>query len=197
MLGFSVGLPPTTHHHGPVQRRCDHCKDRGSHWCSVSTECGQGVVVIELLEKVKTNEHEAKELCKSIANTVTVINSWHIVGRIGEERAEYFACICSEMEQCLIDIEEQLNDEKRKCRGFKKILTVNDFHDAIETYRRHVEDLKTDFLISITGECLLKLCELMAEVRNTNREGTGVARRDETMVHISINRTVFFALILF
>ncbi|SJL13669.1 uncharacterized protein ARMOST_17117 [Armillaria ostoyae] len=154
---FSVGLPPTTHHHGPVQRRCDHCKDRGSHWCSVSTECGQGVVVIELLEKVKTNEHEAKELCKSIANTVTVINSWHIVGRIGEERAEYFACICSEMEQCLIDIEEQLNDEKRKCRGFKKILTVNDFHDAIETYRRHVEDLKTDFLISITGECLLKL----------------------------------------
>lgn len=48
--------------------------------------------------KVKTNKHEAKELCESIANTVAVINS-HVAGKKGEQRTEYFADICSEMER--------------------------------------------------------------------------------------------------
>ncbi|KAK0432485.1 hypothetical protein EV421DRAFT_1848541 [Armillaria borealis] len=104
------------------------------------------VVVIELLEKVKTNKHEAKELCESIANTVTVINS-HAAGKKGEQRTEYFADICSEMERCLSDIEEQLNNERRKRRRLKGFVNANDFHDAIKTYRRRVEDLKTDFLV--------------------------------------------------
>ncbi len=38
-----------------------------------------------------------------------------------------------------------MKDEKRKRRGLKGFLNANDFHDAIETYRRRVEDLKMDF----------------------------------------------------
>ncbi len=39
--------------------------------------------------KVKTNKHEAKELCESIANTVAVINS-HVAGKKGEQRNGIF-----------------------------------------------------------------------------------------------------------
>ncbi|PBK93576.1 hypothetical protein ARMGADRAFT_1079880 [Armillaria gallica] len=107
------------------------------------------LVVIELLEKVKTNKCEVKELCESIVNTVTVIDS-HVAGRKGEDGAEYFA--------------EHVKDEKCKRRGLKGFLNANDFHDAIETYRRRVEDLKIDFLIHVTGDCSLMLYDLIAEV---------------------------------
>ncbi|SJL18380.1 uncharacterized protein ARMOST_21968 [Armillaria ostoyae] len=151
------------------------------------------VAVIELLEKVKTNKHEVKELCESIANTVTVINS-HVASRKGEERAEYFAGVCGEMERCLNDIAEHVKDEKRKRRGLKGFLNANDFHDAIETYRRRVEDLKMDFLIHVTGDCSLMLYDLIAEAR---KERNGAAHQDEIVIHIPLNRTTLFGLILF
>ncbi len=40
-----------------------------------------------------------------------------------------------------------MKDEKCKRRGLKGFLNANDFHGAIETYRRRVEDLKSDFLV--------------------------------------------------
>ncbi|PBK65233.1 hypothetical protein ARMSODRAFT_438686 [Armillaria solidipes] len=142
------------------------------------------VVVIELLDKVKTNKHRAKELAESVANTITVINS-HVTGRKGERRSEYFADICSEMERCLSGIAEHLNNETRKQRGLKGLL------DAIESYRRQIEDLKMDFLIHITSDCLLMQYDLMAEVRTTNRAGP----RDEIVIHIPIHHARFAMLI--
>ncbi|PBK93581.1 hypothetical protein ARMGADRAFT_1030179 [Armillaria gallica] len=93
------------------------------------------VAVIELLKKVKTNKCEVKELCESIANTVTIINS-HVMSKKGEQRVECFTDICGEMEQCLNDIAGQVKDKKCKHHGLKGFINANDFHDAIETYRK-------------------------------------------------------------
>ncbi|KAK0222497.1 hypothetical protein EDD85DRAFT_861293 [Armillaria nabsnona] len=149
------------------------------------------VVVIELLDKVKTNKHRVKELAESIANTVTVINS-HVTGRKGQQRNEYFADICNEMERCLSSIAEHLNNETRKQHGLKGLLDANDLREAIESYRRQIEDLKMDFLIHITSDCLLMQNDLVAQVRTTNRAGP----RDEIVIHIPIHHARF-AMLLF
>ncbi|KAK0234286.1 hypothetical protein IW262DRAFT_143732 [Armillaria fumosa] len=149
------------------------------------------VAVIELLDKVKTNKHRAKELAESIANTITVINS-HVTGRKGEQRTAYFVDIFHEMERCLSSITEHLKNEPRKQRGLKGLLDAHDLRDAIESYRRQIEDLKMDFLIHITSDCLLMQYDLAAEVRTTNRAGP----QDEIVIHIPI-RHARFAMLLF
>lgn len=149
------------------------------------------VVVIELLDKVKTNKHRAKELAESITNTITVINS-HVTGRKGEQGNTYFVDVCNEMERCLSSIAEHLKNETRKQGGLKGLFDAHDLRDAIESYRRQIEDLKMDFLIHITSDCLLMQYDLVAEVRTAN----GAAPRDEILIHISI-RHAQFAMLLF
>ncbi|SJL02957.1 uncharacterized protein ARMOST_06300 [Armillaria ostoyae] len=150
------------------------------------------IAVIELLEKVKTNKERVKELAESIVNTVNVIESHHVAGREGEKRAEYLADICSEMERCLGDIAEHLNNEIRRHRGIKGYLDANDFRDAIESYRRQFEDLKIDFVIQVNLDCLQMQYALAAEIRNKN----GTKPRDEIVIHIPIHHARF-AMFLF
>ncbi|KAK0431085.1 hypothetical protein EV421DRAFT_1912185 [Armillaria borealis] len=150
------------------------------------------IAVIELLEKVKTNKNRVKELAESIVNTVNVIKSHPVVGREGEKIAEHLADTCSEMERCLGDIAEHLNNEIRRHRGIRGFLDANDFRDAIESYKRQIDDLKTDFVIQLILDSLQMQYDSAAE----NRNKTGAVPRDEIVIHIPIHHARF-AMLLF
>ncbi|KAK0218475.1 hypothetical protein EDD85DRAFT_961495 [Armillaria nabsnona] len=125
------------------------------------------VAVIELLEKKAKNKEDVKELCKSITNTVDVIKA--LVSMHGEQGAAYFKDICTEMDRYLASIADDLKDAQRKHRGLGGFLNVNKFQDAIQGYKKRVDDLKMDFLIHITGDSRLTLVEihrLLADVKN-------------------------------
>ncbi|KAK0491804.1 hypothetical protein EDD18DRAFT_1186347 [Armillaria luteobubalina] len=145
---------------------------------------------LHLVQKVKTNKHRAKELAESITNTITVINS-HVTGRKGEQGSTYFVDVCNEMKRCLSSITEHLKNETRKQCRLKGLLDAHDLRDAIESYRRQIEDLKMDFLIHITSDCLLMQYDLVAEVRTANR----AAPRDEIVIHIPIRHARFVMLL--
>ncbi|KAK0450481.1 uncharacterized protein EV420DRAFT_1646404 [Desarmillaria tabescens] len=116
------------------------------------------VVVFKLFEKKGKNKKNVKELCESIANTIAVIDAF--VRMHGEPGASHFKDICGEMEVYLESIAQDLKDMKRKHRGFKGVFSVDDFREAIQAYRRRVDDLKTDFLIHSVGDCVLKVTEM-------------------------------------
>ncbi|SJL02820.1 uncharacterized protein ARMOST_06158 [Armillaria ostoyae] len=116
------------------------------------------VVIFELLEQKGKNKEDAKELCESIANTIVVIDT--LVLMQGERGAPYFMGICGEMERYLQDMAQDLKDTKRKHRGIKGVFCVDEYRDAIQAYRKRVDDLKTDFLIQVTGNCLLEVLQM-------------------------------------
>ncbi|PBK65341.1 hypothetical protein ARMSODRAFT_1022450 [Armillaria solidipes] len=116
------------------------------------------VVIFELLEQKGKNKENAKELCESIANTIVVIDA--LVRMQGERGAPYFMGICGEMEGYLQGMAQDLKDTKHKYRRLKGVFNVDEFRDAIQAYRKRVDDLKTDFLIHVTGDCLLEVMQM-------------------------------------
>ncbi|SJL02817.1 uncharacterized protein ARMOST_06155 [Armillaria ostoyae] len=116
------------------------------------------VVIFELLEKKGKNKEDAKELCESIANTIVVIDT--LVRMQGERGAPYFMGICGEMDGYLQGMAQDLKDTKRKRRGIKGVFSVDEYRDAIQAYRKRVDDLKMDFLIHVTGDCLLEVMQM-------------------------------------
>ncbi|KAK0437288.1 uncharacterized protein EV420DRAFT_202178 [Desarmillaria tabescens] len=144
------------------------------------------VAVIELLEKKGKNREDVKELCESINNTVTVIET--LVAMHGEQGAAYFKDICSEMEGYLSGVAHDLQDVQGKHRGIKGILNVNKFQDAIQGYKKRVDDLKMDFLIHTTGDVMLTLIEmrsLLAVQETGSKEGS-------VIIQITSTRSLFF-----
>ncbi|KAK0437289.1 uncharacterized protein EV420DRAFT_1588671 [Desarmillaria tabescens] len=154
------------------------------------------VAVMELLEQRKKNKKDVKALCESIANTVVVINT---VVRMNEEAgAAYFKDICAEMEAYLTSLAQELKGEiERKHSGIKSFFNTQELRDTIQDYRMRVDDLKTDFLIHVTGNCLSVLVELqttqqeliclMVEIRN--KENTA-----RTIYDIAVDSTLFVSL---
>ncbi|KAK0436263.1 hypothetical protein EV421DRAFT_1132554 [Armillaria borealis] len=116
------------------------------------------IVIFELLEQKGKNKEDAKELCESIANTIVVIDT--LVRMQGEREAPYFMGICEEMEGYLQGMTQDLKDTKRKHRGIKGVFNVDEFRDAIQAYRKRVDDLKMDFLIYVTSDCLFEVKQM-------------------------------------
>ncbi|PBK84449.1 hypothetical protein ARMGADRAFT_1088463 [Armillaria gallica] len=116
------------------------------------------VVIFELLEQRGKNKENSKELCESIANTIVVIDS--LVRMQGERGAPYFMGICGEMEGYLQGMAQELKETKRKHRGIKGVFNVDEFRDAIRVYRKRVDDLKMDFLIYVTSDCLFEVKQM-------------------------------------
>ncbi|PBK84438.1 hypothetical protein ARMGADRAFT_1037159 [Armillaria gallica] len=116
------------------------------------------VLVFELLEQKGKNKEDAKEICESIANTIVVIDT--LVRMQGERGAPIFVGICGEMEGYLQGMAQDLKDTKRKHRGIKGVFSVNEFRDAIQAYRKRVDDLKMDFLIYVMSDCLFEVKQM-------------------------------------
>ncbi|KAK0450486.1 uncharacterized protein EV420DRAFT_1766592 [Desarmillaria tabescens] len=123
---------------------------------------------LKLLEQKRKNKKDSKELCESIANTIMVIDDF--VRMHGELGASHFKDICAEMEGYLQKMAEDLKDTKRKHRGIKGVFSVDDFRDAIQAYRRRVDDLKTDFIIHSVGDCRLEVTQIMHSVGDCRLE---------------------------
>ncbi|PBK65346.1 hypothetical protein ARMSODRAFT_441863 [Armillaria solidipes] len=122
------------------------------------------VLVFKLLDQKAKNKESAKELCESIANTILVIND--LVRMQGERETSCYIDICREMEGYLQGMAQNLKDIKRKHRGIKGIFSVDDYRDAIQAYRRRVDDLKTDFLIYSVGDCHLEVTQIHSLLKN-------------------------------
>ncbi|KAK0491739.1 hypothetical protein EDD18DRAFT_1334596 [Armillaria luteobubalina] len=133
--------------------------------------------VFELLEKKGKNKKAAKELTESIANTIVVIDT---IVRMHRERAgPYFEGICGAMAGYLEDIAQDLKNGQRKHRGIKSIINVDECRDALQAYRKRVDDLKGDFLIHLMGDCIAEVIRVhsvvqvlkdSAEMRSRNLE---------------------------
>ncbi|KAK0207292.1 hypothetical protein IW262DRAFT_1420802 [Armillaria fumosa] len=121
------------------------------------------VTIFELLEKKGKNKNAAKELSESIANTIVVIDT---IVRMHRERAgPYFEDICGAMTGYLDGIAKDLKDGQRKHRGIKSIFNVDECRDAIQVYRKRVDDLKVDFLIHLTGDCFAEIIQVHSIVQ--------------------------------
>ncbi|PBK84416.1 hypothetical protein ARMGADRAFT_1037142 [Armillaria gallica] len=148
------------------------------------------VAVIELLEKKAKNKEDVKELCESITNTVDVIKA--LVSMHGEQRAAYFKDICTEMERYLTGIADDLKDAQRKHRGLRGFLNVNKLQDAIQGYKKRVDNLKMDFLIHITGDSRFTLVEihrLLTDVKNVKE---AALKEDSVIIRITITHAALF-----
>ncbi|KAK0479497.1 hypothetical protein IW261DRAFT_1564140 [Armillaria novae-zelandiae] len=126
------------------------------------------VVIFEFLAEKGENKESTKELCESIANTIIVIDT--LVRMQGELGAAYFMGICGEMEGYLQAVVQNWKDIKHKPRGLEGAIDIDGFRDTIQTYRRRVDDLKTDFLIKITGDCLLDVMQMHCLLKDHSRE---------------------------
>ncbi|KAK0450472.1 uncharacterized protein EV420DRAFT_1646386 [Desarmillaria tabescens] len=152
------------------------------------------VSVFELLEHKGKNKKNVKELCESIANTIAVIDAF--VRMHGEPEASHFKDICGEMEKYLESMAQELKDIKRKHRGLKGVFSVHDFRDAIQTYRRRVDDLKTDFLIHSVGDCRLEVTQIQSLLKDV-AAGAVVGHSEELVFRIPkkpVAITTFFFL---
>ncbi|KAK0450490.1 uncharacterized protein EV420DRAFT_1562052, partial [Desarmillaria tabescens] len=109
--------------------------------------------VIELLDEKEENRKDIKELCESTANVVIVINT--LASMQGGKGNTCFKNICAEMEGCLGDITQQLKDDRKR----EGVFNADEFRDSIQAYRKRIDDLKIDFLIHVTGNCMLALTE--------------------------------------
>ncbi|KAK0218494.1 hypothetical protein EDD85DRAFT_866782 [Armillaria nabsnona] len=150
------------------------------------------VVIFELLEQKGKNKENAKELCESIANTIVVIDT--LVRMQREQGAPYFMGICEEMEGYLRGIAQDLKDTKRKHRGIKGVFNVDDFRDAIRVYRKRVDDLKIDFLIHVTGDCLLGVLQVNFLLKDVIAQ---VVAREDFVIRIPKKTAAISALFFF
>ncbi|KAK0234338.1 hypothetical protein IW262DRAFT_146280 [Armillaria fumosa] len=122
------------------------------------------VVVFKLFEQKGKNKKDAKELCESIADTIVVIDT--LVRMHGDQDTSCYIDICGEMETYLQCMAQDIKDFKLKHRGLRGGLCVDDFRDAIQSYRRRVDDLKTDFLIHTVGDCDSKITQIHCLLMN-------------------------------
>ncbi|KAK0479495.1 hypothetical protein IW261DRAFT_1477733, partial [Armillaria novae-zelandiae] len=116
------------------------------------------VVVFELLEQKGKNKKAAQAFCESIADTIVVIDT--LVRMHGDHDTSCYIDICGEMETYLEGMAQEIKDFKLKHRGLRGVFCVDDFRDVIQSYRRRVEDLKTDFVIHSVGDCNLKVTQM-------------------------------------
>ncbi|KAK0464098.1 hypothetical protein IW261DRAFT_1613572 [Armillaria novae-zelandiae] len=103
------------------------------------------VVVFKLLEKKGKNKKAAKALSESIADTIVVIDT--LFRMHGDHDTSCYIGICGEMETYLHGMAQDIKNSTLKQRGFRGVFCIDDFRDVIQSYRRRVEDLKTDFLV--------------------------------------------------
>ncbi|KAK0450489.1 uncharacterized protein EV420DRAFT_1562051 [Desarmillaria tabescens] len=136
------------------------------------------VFIFELLEKKGKNKNNVKEPCESIANTIVVIDTF--VRMHGEPGASHFKDVCGEMEVYLESMAQELKDIKRKHRGLKGVFSVDDFRGAIQSYRRRVDNLKTDFLMHSVGDCRLEVTQMHNLLKDVMAEA--VVRHSEEFV---------------
>ncbi|PBK65335.1 hypothetical protein ARMSODRAFT_1022445 [Armillaria solidipes] len=94
----------------------------------------------------------------------------------------------------LTGIADDLKDAQRKPRRIKGFLKVSDLRDTIQGYRKHVDNLKIDVLIHISGDSMLALIEIhrmLSEMRNMKE----TAPKDESVIiRITIIRADFFCI---
>ncbi|KAK0207294.1 hypothetical protein IW262DRAFT_1302889 [Armillaria fumosa] len=152
------------------------------------------VVVFELLKQKGKNKKEAKELCESIADTIVVIDT--LVRMHGDQDTSCYIDICGEMETYLQRMAQDIKDFKVKHRGLRGVFCVDDFRDAIQSYRRRVDDLKTDFLIHSMGNCNLKVTQMHCLWLNTMPQAVG-CHSDEFVFRIPKKPVAITALFFF
>ncbi|KAK0491762.1 hypothetical protein EDD18DRAFT_1334603 [Armillaria luteobubalina] len=148
------------------------------------------VAVIELLKEKAKNKDDVKELRETIKNTVSVIQA--LVAKHGEQGGEYFKDICEEMEGYLAGIGEDLEGTRRKSHGIKGFFNANQLRDTILSYKKRVDDLKTDFLIHITGGNTLALVEMhrmLDEMRNVQETAS---KEESVVIRITVTHATLF-----
>ncbi|KAK0479506.1 hypothetical protein IW261DRAFT_1593530 [Armillaria novae-zelandiae] len=153
------------------------------------------VVIFELLEQAGKNQKDAKELCESIANTIVVIDT--LVHMQGERGAAYFMGICGEMEKYLQGMAKDIKDITRKQSRIKGVFKVDESRDAIQAYRKRVDDLKTDFLIHVTGDCLLGIMQMNCLLKDLTAQIVVHHLEDDFVIRVpktiaSISALIFF-----
>ncbi|PBK84442.1 hypothetical protein ARMGADRAFT_1170063 [Armillaria gallica] len=122
------------------------------------------LVVLKLLEQKGKNKKSAEELCESIADTIVVIDT--LVRRHGDQGTLCYSDSCGEMEKYLQSMMEDIKSFKLKHRGFRGFFCADNFRDIIRTHRRRVDDLKTDFLIHLVGDCHLEVTQMHSQLKN-------------------------------
>ncbi|KAK0466640.1 hypothetical protein IW261DRAFT_1521091 [Armillaria novae-zelandiae] len=129
------------------------------------------ILCTKWLETKGTNAEYSKELCESIGNTIVTIDT---VTRMEKGMAEtYFKDISMEIEQYLkgivrdipLGMEDYLPqsappDHGHIARHITVVIETDQLRDAIQAYKRRVDDLKLDFLIHLTGDCMTSLGEI-------------------------------------
>ncbi|KAK0462813.1 hypothetical protein IW261DRAFT_1527130 [Armillaria novae-zelandiae] len=109
------------------------------------------VVVFKLLELPRRS-------VKASQTRLLVIDT--LVRMHGDHDTSCYIDICGEMETYLKGIAQEIKDFKLKHRGLRGVFCVDDFRDVIQSYKRRVEDLKTDFVIHSVVDCNLKVTQM-------------------------------------
>ncbi|KAK0218498.1 hypothetical protein EDD85DRAFT_942352 [Armillaria nabsnona] len=128
------------------------------------------IIFMKLLETKDKDREEITELCESIANTIVVMDTvTRMEGGMGEA---YFKDISMEMEQYLEVIIRDISpeipgyppqtapDQTNTPTDITGALKANELRDDIQAYRKRIDDLKVDFLIHLTGDCMSSLGEI-------------------------------------
>ncbi|PBK65336.1 hypothetical protein ARMSODRAFT_1022446 [Armillaria solidipes] len=155
------------------------------------------VLVFKLLDQKAKNKESVKELCESIANTIMVIET--LVRMQGERESSCYIDICEEMEKYLQGTAQDMTDMKLKHRGIKGVFCVDHFRDAIQAYRRRVDDLKTDVMIHSLSDCRLEVMQVHCPMKDVVAQAVvrHLKESDEFVFRISKRPVAITALFFF
>ncbi|KAK0218478.1 hypothetical protein EDD85DRAFT_866697, partial [Armillaria nabsnona] len=155
------------------------------------------VLVFKLLDQKAKNKESAKELCERIANTTMVIDT--LVRMQGEGESSCYIDICEEMEKYLQGTRQDMTDIELKDRGIKGVFCVDEFRDAIQAYRRRVDDLKTDASIHSSVDCRLEGMQVHCAEKDVVAQAVAChwKESDEFVFRISKGSVAIMALFFF
>ncbi len=126
--------------------------------------CGTNVVADSVFYSKGEGIRRVRRSSESNADTIVVIDT--LVRMQGEQEILCYIEICREMESCEAFfiycrcstgtqrlftgiVKAWRRNVKLKYRGSRGIFCVDDFRDAMQTYRRRVDDLKTDLVVIV------------------------------------------------
>ncbi|KAJ6527576.1 hypothetical protein DFH09DRAFT_162964 [Mycena vulgaris] len=120
---------------------------------------GMVVVILEMVEKVKRNRDDLKELCEDIVEIIGIVQ-----GRLSshaDTTAVEFRRLCEKLEGVLEDVLQSIKKLPTGARGlsgrFKEVMKIGSTADKIAGYRMRIQKLQSNFMLMATIDTNLQV----------------------------------------
>ncbi|KAJ7765952.1 P-loop containing nucleoside triphosphate hydrolase protein, partial [Mycena maculata] len=110
------------------------------------------VIMLEIVEKVKKNREDMKELCEDTVEIIKIVQGQIKVH--GDTAAVKFKGLCEDLKRCLQDILNAIEPFEKEPHGFhsrfKEVVQWGRTADQIARYQKRIQTLRSNFVLTAT-----------------------------------------------